>query len=62
MLAGPKFKADGIQGFLSHGHALPKGERSWYETPASVAVAAHIITPAPIFLDRGKTRLNMEGA
>jgi hypothetical protein len=24
-------------------------------------VAAHIITPAPIFLDRGKTRLNMEG-
>jgi hypothetical protein len=25
-------------------------------------VAAHIITPAPIFLDRGKTRLDMEGA
>jgi hypothetical protein len=27
-----------------------------------VAVAAHIVTPAPLFLDRGKTRLNMEGA
>jgi hypothetical protein len=61
-LAGPKFKADGIQGFLAEGHALPKTERAWYRTPASVAVAAHIITPAPIFLDRGKTRLDMERA
>jgi hypothetical protein len=61
-LAGPKFKASGIQGFLSAGHSLPKSERMWYETPTSVAVAAHIATPAPIFLDRGKTRLNMEGA
>jgi DNA topoisomerase VI subunit B len=61
-LAGPKFKASGIQGFLSEGHALPKTESAWYRTPASVAVAAHIITPAPLFLDRGKTRLDMEGA
>jgi hypothetical protein len=61
-LAGPKFKANGIQGFLSEGHALPKGERAWYETPTSVAVAAHIVTPAPMFLDRGKTRLDMERA
>jgi DNA topoisomerase VI subunit B len=61
-LAGPKFKAHGILGFLSEGHALPKTDSAWYKTPASVAVAAHIITPAPIFLDRGKTRLNMEGA
>jgi hypothetical protein len=61
-LAGPKFKANGIQGFLSEGYALPKTHRTWYRTPASVAVAAHIITPAPLFLDRGKTRLNMEGA
>jgi DNA topoisomerase VI subunit B len=60
-LAGPKFKAHGIQGFLSEGHALPKTDRAWYETPASVAVAAHIITPAPLFLDRGKTRLDLEG-
>jgi DNA topoisomerase VI subunit B len=61
-LAGPKFKADGIRGFLSAGHSLPKGDTSWYFSPATVAVAAHIVTPAPMFLDRGKTRLNMESA
>jgi hypothetical protein len=61
-LAGPKFKAHGIRGFLSEGHALPKISRAWYSSPASVAVAAHIVTPAPLFLDRGKTRLDLEGA
>jgi DNA topoisomerase VI subunit B len=61
-LAGPQFRASGIRGFLSQGYALPTTESAWYRTPASVAVAAHIITPAPIFLDRGKTRLNLEGA
>ena len=61
-LAGPRFRARGIQGFLSQGYALPSTERAWYETPASVAVAAHIVTPAPLFLDRGKTRLDMERA
>jgi len=61
-LAGPQFKAHGINGFLSQGHALPESERAWHFAPTSVAVAAHIITPAPIFLDRGKTRLNMEGS
>ena len=61
-LAGPRFKAHGINGFLSQGHALPKSDRAWYFSPASVAAAAHIVTPAPIFLDRGKTRLNMEGS
>ncbi len=61
-LAGPQFKAHGISGFLSQGHALPESDRAWYFSPASVAVVAHIITPAPIFLDRGKTRLNMESS
>jgi hypothetical protein len=61
-LAGAQFKARGIQGFLSQGYTLPRTERAWYKAPASVAVAAHIITPAPLFLDRGKTRLDMEGA
>ncbi len=61
-LAGPQFKAHGIKGFLSQGHALPQSERAHHYSPASVAVAAHIITPAPIFLDRGKTRLNMEAS
>jgi hypothetical protein len=60
-LEGPKFKAEGIKGFLADGYALPKTEPAWwYQTPASVAVAAHIITPAPMFLDRGKTRLDVE--
>ena len=61
-IAGPEFKAGGIKGFLSAAYALPETESAWYRTPASVAVAAHIVTPAPLFLDRGKTKLNMEGA
>ena len=61
-LAGPEFKSRGIQGFLLQGYALPTTDDAWFRTPASVAVAAHIVTPAPLFLDRGKTRLNMEGA
>jgi DNA topoisomerase VI subunit B len=61
-LVGSEFKAGGIVGFLSQGHALPKSERAWYLSPTNVAVAAHIATPAPIYLDRGKTRLNMERA
>jgi DNA topoisomerase VI subunit B len=61
-LAGPEFRAAGIRGFLSAGYALPETETAWYRTPASVAVAAHIVTPAPLFLDRGKTRLDMEVA
>jgi hypothetical protein len=61
-LVGPEFKAGGIKGFLSTAYALPETEHAWYRTPARVAAAAHIITPAPMFLDRGKTRLDMEGA
>ena len=61
-LYGPEFRQNGIKGFLSAAYALPSTESIWYRTPASVAVAAHIITPAPLFLDRGKTRLDMEGA
>jgi DNA topoisomerase VI subunit B len=60
-LAGSEFKAAGIRGFLSAGHALPETDDAWFRSPARVAVAAHIVTPAPLFLDRGKTRLNMEG-
>jgi DNA topoisomerase VI subunit B len=61
-IAGPEFRAGGIRGFLGSAYALPETEDAWWRTPASVAVAAHIITPAPLFLDRGKTRLDMEGA
>ena len=61
-LTGPEFKAHGIASFLNQGHALPQTDRAWYQAPASVAVAVHIVTPAPLYLDRGKTRLNMEGS
>ena len=61
-IAGPEFRARGIQGFLSSAYATPVTEDVWFRSPASVAVAAHVVTPAPLFLDRGKTRLDMEGA
>jgi hypothetical protein len=61
-LAGPEFKAGGIRGFLSAAYALPERDAMSYRSPASVAAAAHIVTPAPLFLDRGKTRLDIEGA
>jgi len=61
-LAGPEFKAAGIRGFLTEGRSLPKAESTWFSSPTSTAVALHIATPAPLFLDRGKTRLDMEGA
>jgi hypothetical protein len=61
LLAGPKFKSHGIRGFLQHGHALPEGAGYYsFRAPANVAVAVHIITPAPVFLDRGKTRIQLE--
>ena len=61
-LVGPQFSTGGIKGFLAQSYALPGGVGYWHSTAASVAVAAHIITPAPLYLDRGKTRLDMEGA
>jgi DNA topoisomerase VI subunit B len=61
-LTGPEFEAQGLYSFLGMGHALPQSDSAWHYTRASVAVATHIVTPAPLFLDRGKTRLDMEGA
>lgn len=59
-IAGPKFEAHGIRGFLQQGYALPDAGYYSHRAPANVAVAAHIITPAPVFMDRGKTRLQLE--
>jgi len=60
LLAGPKFKTHGIRGFLQHSHALPQSEGYYsFRSPVNVAVAVHIITPAPVFLDRGKTRIQL---
>ena len=61
-LVGPKFAAEGIRGFLRESYALPDSGGSYhgYRAPANVAVAVHIITPAPVFMDRGKSRLQLE--
>ena len=58
-LRGQKFEADGIRGFLREGYALPERYHG-FEKPANTAVAAHIITPAPLYMDRGKTRIALE--
>ena len=59
LLAGPEFKAHGIRGFLSRGRVLPQSYL-WSESPTNTAMAVHIVTPAPIYLDKGKTRIQME--
>jgi DNA topoisomerase VI subunit B len=59
LLAGPEFKAHGIRGFLSRGRVLPQSY-VWSESPTNTAMAVHIVTPAPIYLDKGKTRIQME--
>jgi hypothetical protein len=60
-LACKEFEARGVRAFLAQGYALPaEGSPGHYlrgRQPEEVAVAVHIITPAPVFLDRGKTRL-----
>lgn len=48
-----EFTAYGIEGFLEDAHASP------YDN--NIVVAAHLVTPAPEFLDRGKTRLKVHG-
>lgn len=58
-LKGQKFEAEGIRGFLREGYALPEGFYG-LDKPADTAVAVHIITPAPVFMDRGKTRIALE--
>lgn len=55
----PEFTAYGIRGFLNQGHALP-GDNPWDMSLNYTAAAVHIVTPAPVFLDRGKTRLKLE--
>jgi DNA topoisomerase VI subunit B len=60
-LESPEFAAYGIKSFLSQAHASPYPEYYWEGATARTAVAVHLVTPAPVFLDRGKTRLQLEG-
>jgi hypothetical protein len=49
--------ASGIEEFLEDGYAHPESSNVGDPDPPNTAVAVHIITPAPLFLDQGKTRL-----
>lgn len=59
LLPGPKYAKRGAESFLSEGHASPRGYDPY--KAAHTAVATHLITPAPVFMDKGKTHVNMEG-
>jgi hypothetical protein len=52
-----KISATGIEDFLEEGFAHPRYLTDDDPDPPNTAVATHIITPAPLFLDQGKTRL-----
>jgi hypothetical protein len=52
-----EFVGNGIEGFLQDGYVHPEHGRYDDPDPPNTVVAVHIITPAPLFLDQGKTRL-----
>jgi hypothetical protein len=52
-----EISADGIEEFLEDGFVSPEYGNVDDPYPPNMAVAFHIITPAPLFLDQGKTRL-----
>ena len=51
------FDARGIEAVLEACFAHPTEDHLDDPEPITTAVAAHVITPAPLFLDQGKTRL-----
>jgi hypothetical protein len=51
------FDAEGIEAVLEACFAHPLHDHDEDPAPTTTAVAAHIITPASLFLDQGKTRL-----
>jgi DNA topoisomerase 6 subunit A-like protein len=53
----PDFRAVGIDAFLKDGFAHPRLLTHDDPDPPNTAVAVHVITPAPLYLDQGKTRL-----
>jgi hypothetical protein len=55
----PEFKAHGIRGFLSPGRVFPQSY-VWSDPPTNTAMAVHIVTPAPDYLNKGKSRIQME--
>jgi len=47
----------GVENFVYRGFAHPEIANHGDPDPPFTAVAMHVVTPAPLFLDRGKTRL-----
>jgi hypothetical protein len=54
---GGEYTSMGVENFLYEGFVHPVHCRHQDPDPPWTAAAMHIITPAPLFLDRGKTRL-----
>ena len=52
-----EYAEKGVQGFLLHGYAMPGYYLPRDPDPPRTAAALHVITPAPLFLDQGKTQL-----
>jgi len=56
-LTSPKISSKGIEAFLTEGFAHPNYSNHMDPAAPNTAVAIHIITPASLFMDQGKTRL-----
>jgi hypothetical protein len=54
---GGEYTAHGVENFLLEGFVHPERYDPKDPEPPLTAAAMHVITPAPMFLDRGKTRL-----
>jgi DNA topoisomerase VI subunit B len=61
-LVAPEYSARGIQQCLIEAFAHSRWKTTDDPGPETfTAVAAHVITPAPLFLSKGKTRLDVKG-
>jgi Histidine kinase-, DNA gyrase B-, and HSP90-like ATPase len=60
-LKGKKYEASGIEEFLEEGFAHPLHEHADDPESPLTAAVAHVVTPAPLFMEYGKTRLDLMG-
>jgi hypothetical protein len=58
-IEGPKYEATGIGEFLEEGFAHPLQDHPDDPDSPLTAVVAHVVTPAPLFMEYGKTRLDL---
>jgi hypothetical protein len=60
-LKGPKYEATGIEEYVEEAFAYPLQEHPDDPGAPTTAVVAHVVTPAPLFMEYGKTRLDLRG-